>query len=54
MAALKKGSAQLCLLALVARHPTYASQMLSELRDKTEFLPDLEEAHARVGVASSF
>jgi DNA-binding PadR family transcriptional regulator len=42
-AELKKGSIQLCLLALLAKDEKYGFQILHELRDKSEGFFDLKE-----------
>src|SRR5213594_858443 len=42
-AELKKGSIQLCLLALLAREEKYGFQILRELRDVSEGFFDLKE-----------
>lgn len=42
-AELKKGSIQLCLLALLAGEPKYGFQILHELRDRSNGFFDLKE-----------
>ena len=42
-AELKKGSIQLCLLALLAREQKYGFQILHELRDRSDGFFDLKE-----------
>ncbi len=42
-AELKKGSIQLCLLALLTKEPKYGFQMIKELRETTEGFFDLKE-----------
>ena len=42
-AELKKGSIQLCLLALLTRGPTYGFQMIKELRELSDGFFDLKE-----------
>ena len=42
-AELKKGSIQLCLLALLTKEPKYGFQMIKELREATEGFFDLKE-----------
>lgn len=42
-AELKKGSIQLCLLALLSREPTYGFQILRELREMSDGFFDLKE-----------
>ena len=42
-AELKKGSIQLCLLAMLTTEPKYGFQMIKELREATEGFFDLKE-----------
>ena len=42
-AELKKGSVQLCLLALLAKEPKYGFQILHELRERSNGFFDLKE-----------
>ena len=42
-AELKKGSIQLCLLALLAKHQKYGFQILHELRERSDGFFDLKE-----------
>src|SRR3989304_972022 len=42
-AELKKGSLQLCLLALLTKEPKYGFQMIKEFRETTEGFFDLKE-----------
>jgi len=42
-AELKKGSIQLCLLALLTKEPKYGFQMIKELRETSEGFFDLKE-----------